>query len=120
MMPAAVAIPFGRGRQKADGLQVARRTGGANVNLLTPSGPGRVDPVPDVGLGWRCCSKRAKCSKTCTSGFMYENITSIKDKRIALARSLKTRTGREDRRRVLLEGEQILDWAIERAMTRRT
>ena len=45
MMPGAVAIPFGWGQQEADGLQEARRTGGANVNLLTPSGPEHVDPV---------------------------------------------------------------------------
>jgi anaerobic selenocysteine-containing dehydrogenase len=45
MMPGAVAIPFGWGQQEADGLQVARRAGGANVNLLIPSGPEHVDPV---------------------------------------------------------------------------
>ena len=45
MMLGAAAIPFGWGQQEADGLREARRTGGANVNLLTPSGPGHVDPV---------------------------------------------------------------------------
>jgi anaerobic selenocysteine-containing dehydrogenase len=45
MMPGAAAIPFGWGQQEADGLQVARHAGGANVNLLTPSGPEHVDPV---------------------------------------------------------------------------
>jgi len=45
MMPGAVAVPFGWGQQEADGLRVARTTGGANVNLLIPSGPEHVDPV---------------------------------------------------------------------------
>jgi anaerobic selenocysteine-containing dehydrogenase len=45
MMPGAAAVPFGWGQQDAEGLQVARTTGGANVNVLTPSGPEHVDPV---------------------------------------------------------------------------
>jgi len=45
---------------------------------------------------------------------MYQKIDSIKDRRIVLARALKTRSGRESRGQVLLEGERILDWAIDR------
>jgi anaerobic selenocysteine-containing dehydrogenase len=45
MMPGAVAVPFGWGHQEADGLRVARRTEGANVNELTASGPEHVDPL---------------------------------------------------------------------------
>ncbi|MBN2657310.1 MAG: molybdopterin-dependent oxidoreductase [Spirochaetales bacterium] len=43
MMPGAAAIPFGWGHQGADGLSRASRTGGANVNYLTPSGTGHVE-----------------------------------------------------------------------------
>ncbi len=39
MMPGAVALPHGWGHQDADGLSVARRTTGANVNLLAADGP---------------------------------------------------------------------------------
>jgi len=45
MMPGAVAIPHGWGHERADGLAVARRNHGVNVNLLTPSGTRAVDPV---------------------------------------------------------------------------
>ncbi|MBN1834709.1 MAG: molybdopterin-dependent oxidoreductase [Spirochaetales bacterium] len=45
MMPGAVAVPFGWGQADAVGLRVARAAGGANVNLLTPSGPEHVDRV---------------------------------------------------------------------------
>lgn len=40
-------------------------------------------------------------------------ITSIKDERITLARELNSRKGRVQHRRMLLEGERSLDWAIE-------
>ncbi len=40
-----------------------------------------------------------------------EKITSIKDDRIVLARSLKTQKGRLANHKILLEGEQIIDWA---------
>ncbi len=40
-------------------------------------------------------------------------ITSIKDEKIVLARAVKTRKGRDEHQRMLLEGEEILDWAIE-------
>lgn len=39
MMVGAVALPHGWGHQDADGLSVARRTTGANVNLLASDGP---------------------------------------------------------------------------------
>lgn len=45
MMPKSVAIPWGWGHQDAYGLTTAQTTGGANVNVLTPSGPEAVDPL---------------------------------------------------------------------------
>lgn len=47
---------------------------------------------------------------------MYEKITSIENERIVIARTLKTHPGRESRERVLIEGERILDWPIERGV----
>ena len=44
---------------------------------------------------------------------MLETITSIKDEKITLARAIKSRKGRQAHQRILLEGEEILDWAIE-------
>lgn len=45
MMRGAIAIPHGWGHADADGLTVARTTGGANVNLLADDGPESVDPI---------------------------------------------------------------------------
>jgi anaerobic selenocysteine-containing dehydrogenase len=45
IMQGSAAVPFGWGHQKAGGLSTARTTGGANVNMLTSSGPGSVDPI---------------------------------------------------------------------------
>lgn len=45
LMPKVVASPFGWGQQKTPGLSVASKTGGANVNILTSSGPENVDPI---------------------------------------------------------------------------
>lgn len=45
MMPKSVAVPWGWGHQDAAGLRTAARTGGANPNILTPSGPDSVDPL---------------------------------------------------------------------------
>ena len=39
-------------------------------------------------------------------------ITSIKDEHITLARSLKSRKGRLQHHKILLEGEQIIQWAL--------
>lgn len=39
MMPGAVALPHGWGHGGADGLRVARQSGGANANLLAADGP---------------------------------------------------------------------------------
>jgi TrmH family RNA methyltransferase len=47
---------------------------------------------------------------------MLETITSIKDEKIAFARAIKSRKGRQEHQRILLEGEEILDWAIENAI----
>ena len=43
MMPGAVALPHGWGHEDADGLTVASRTTGANVNLLAADGPGSLE-----------------------------------------------------------------------------
>ncbi len=48
---------------------------------------------------------------------MPKAIGSVKDNRIRLARELKTRKGRVSHGKVLLECEQILDWAIERGVS---
>ena len=45
IMQGSAAIPFGWGHQEARGLTTARSAGGANVNVLTSSGPGSVDPI---------------------------------------------------------------------------
>ncbi len=42
-----------------------------------------------------------------------EKITSIKDKRIILARELQAVKGRQKHGKVLLEGEQVIDWALD-------
>lgn len=42
-----------------------------------------------------------------------EKITSIKNERIILARELMTAKGRQEHGDVLLEGEQVIDWALE-------
>ncbi len=43
LMPGAVALPHGWGHQHADGLSVASRTRGVNVNLLAADGPERIE-----------------------------------------------------------------------------
>ncbi|MEM9728525.1 MAG: molybdopterin-dependent oxidoreductase [Myxococcota bacterium] len=43
MMLGAVALPHGWGHQDADGLSVARKTTGANVNLLAADGPTQLE-----------------------------------------------------------------------------
>ncbi len=45
MSPGAVAAPWGWGHSNAKGLSTARKTEGANINVLTLSGPEAVDPV---------------------------------------------------------------------------
>ena len=47
---------------------------------------------------------------------MLETIDSIKDERVVLAREVKSHKGRREHRCILLEGEQILDWAVEHAL----
>ena len=46
---------------------------------------------------------------------MY-TINSIKDNRVVLARDIKSQKGRQIHQRILLEGEQILEWAFEHAL----
>jgi anaerobic selenocysteine-containing dehydrogenase len=43
MMVGAVALPHGWGHQAADGLSVASKTTGANVNLLAADGPDELE-----------------------------------------------------------------------------
>ena len=43
LMPGSVALPHGWGHQHADGLGVASRTTGVNVNLLAADGPERIE-----------------------------------------------------------------------------
>ncbi len=50
MMPGAAAIPHGWGHGRAGGLTTSRAHPGANVNMLTASGPSVVDPVS--GMAW--------------------------------------------------------------------
>ncbi|MFW6050263.1 MAG: molybdopterin-containing oxidoreductase family protein [Myxococcota bacterium] len=45
LMPGTVALPHGWGHQHAEGLSVARRTRGVNVNLLAADGPTRLERV---------------------------------------------------------------------------
>ena len=45
-----------------------------------------------------------------------DTINSIKDEKIVLARSVKTQKGRRQNKKMLLEGEQIIDWALERGI----
>ena len=45
LMPGTVALPHGWGHQHADGLSVARKTRGVNVNLLAADGPSRIERV---------------------------------------------------------------------------
>ena len=45
LQPGTVAIPHGWGHQHADGLSVASRTTGVNVNVLAASGPDAVERV---------------------------------------------------------------------------
>jgi TrmH family RNA methyltransferase len=47
---------------------------------------------------------------------MLETISSIKDEKITLARAIKSLKGRQEHQRMLLEGEKMLDWAIEHAI----
>ncbi|MCA9692838.1 MAG: molybdopterin-dependent oxidoreductase [Myxococcales bacterium] len=45
LMPGTVAAPHGWGHAEADGLQVAQRTRGVNVNRLAPAGLGDLEPL---------------------------------------------------------------------------
>ena len=45
MMSRTAAVPWGWGHQNARGLSVASKTGGANINSVTRSGPESVDPL---------------------------------------------------------------------------
>jgi TrmH family RNA methyltransferase len=47
---------------------------------------------------------------------MLSRISSIKDEKIILARAIKSRKGRQEYQRILLEGEEILEWARENAL----
>lgn len=45
VMPGVIAIPHGWGHNEPSGLNVARAFPGVNVNALTPSGPGTLEPL---------------------------------------------------------------------------
>jgi anaerobic selenocysteine-containing dehydrogenase len=45
MMRGTVAVPHGWGHENAEGLSVARKNAGANVNLLAADGPESVEPI---------------------------------------------------------------------------
>lgn len=45
LAPGVVAMPHGWGHQHADGLSVAKKTRGVNVNLLANDGPDRIERV---------------------------------------------------------------------------
>jgi anaerobic selenocysteine-containing dehydrogenase len=45
MMMGAAALPHGWGHQAADGLQLARKTSGANKNLLIRAAPDALEPL---------------------------------------------------------------------------
>jgi anaerobic selenocysteine-containing dehydrogenase len=45
LMPGTVALPHGWGHQHAEGLSVARKLGGVNVNLLAADGPASIEPL---------------------------------------------------------------------------
>jgi formate dehydrogenase len=44
-MPGTVALPHGWGHQHANGLSVASRTKGVNVNILAADGPDNLEPI---------------------------------------------------------------------------
>jgi anaerobic selenocysteine-containing dehydrogenase len=44
MLPGTISVPHGWGHQQAIGLSVARNTGGSNVNIIMPDGPGSIEP----------------------------------------------------------------------------
>lgn len=45
IMIGTVSIPHGWGHQRADGLRVANKTTGVNVNIIMPDGPGSIEPA---------------------------------------------------------------------------
>lgn len=45
MMPGSVALPHGWGHQNAEGLTIAKTTGGANANVLASDGPDAIEPI---------------------------------------------------------------------------
>jgi len=45
LMPGTVALPHGWGHQGAEGLSVASRTKGVNVNILAADGPHRIEKL---------------------------------------------------------------------------
>jgi formate dehydrogenase len=50
LTPGTVALPHGWGHQDAEGLSVARKTTGVNVNLLAADGPDNVDRISGMAL----------------------------------------------------------------------
>jgi anaerobic selenocysteine-containing dehydrogenase len=50
MMIGTVALPFGWGHADADGLSLAKRKPGVNVNALFPDGRGSIDPLSGMAF----------------------------------------------------------------------
>ncbi len=50
LMPGTVALPHGWGHQHAEGLSVASKTTGVNVNLLTADGPENLEKISGMAL----------------------------------------------------------------------
>ena len=44
MLPGTISVPHGWGHQQADGLAVANKTLGVNINILMPDGPDSIEP----------------------------------------------------------------------------
>ena len=45
LMPGTIAVPHGWGHQHAEGLSVANKLSGANVNILASDGPDQLEPL---------------------------------------------------------------------------
>lgn len=45
IMLGTVSVPHGWGHQSADGLQIANKTTGVNVNIIMPDGPNSIEPT---------------------------------------------------------------------------
>jgi anaerobic selenocysteine-containing dehydrogenase len=76
LMPGTVALPHGWGHQHAEGLSVARKLGGVNVNLLAADGPENVEVLSGMaqltGIQVRVIPAAAPLDSTNWSGIASE------------------------------------------------